>query len=225
MTKLPAKTFERDLIAQGYDYIIGIDEVGMGCLAGPVTACAVMIDKNFYKHRYSVLSGLRDSKLLSAPLREKYSKELARNKYIRYAVASVDVKTIDAINIYQASRKAMLECLEQLRSEGDEMPKPAGVVLENAVSSNSFLLIDGNKLLKGIELNQKAIVKGDRKLFSIACASIIAKVTRDQLMTDYDREFPGYEFSRHKGYATALHREKIAQLGLCILHRLSFRIK
>ncbi len=208
MIKVPHKSFERKIIASGYDYIVGVDEVGMGCLAGPVTVCAVIIHKDFYTRQYRELGWLRDSKLLQSHQREKYSAELMRNQHIRYTVHSCTPAMIDKLNIYQASRYAMKQAIKKL-----------------APPDQSFILVDGPRIIKDITHTQQAIIKGDRHIFAIAAASIIAKVHRDTLMIAYAKKYPDYGFEQHKGYGTTFHRQQIQKLGPSILHRKSFRLQ
>jgi ribonuclease HII len=150
---------------------------------------------------------MRDSKMLQPHQRERFAAQLERIPGLKWRIASCDPETIDTVNIYQASRIAMRMAVAEL-----------------GVSGNPMVLVDGNKLLKGLELPQKAIVKGDRKIWAIAAASILAKVYRDRLMTDYAKEYPGYGFEAHKGYPTRQHRAALATLGPCPLHRRSFRL-
>jgi ribonuclease HII len=207
MVKVPHTTLERNLLSQGYESVIGVDEVGMACLAGPVVVCALAVGSEFYRRRHAKLAGLRDSKTLLAHQRERYAESLAHEPGLRWEIGLCDVGVIDDINIYQASRRAMRDALHALGTHTD-----GGIVL-----------VDGNKPIHGIALPQQAIVAGDRKIWAIAAASVLAKVFRDRLMTEYAREYPAYGFERHKGYPTALHRVRIAEHGLCPLHRRSFR--
>lgn len=209
MVRIPHKSLERKIITSGYDFIVGIDEVGIGCLAGPVTACAVEIHKDFYQRFYKKLAHLRDSKLLLAHQREKYAVKLMSHPHIRFALHSCTPATIDKLNIYQASRQAMRKAIKKLAVH----------------QSKSFILVDGPRVISEITLHQQAIIKGDRKIFAIAAASIIAKVHRDKLMTRYVKHYPEYGFERHKGYGTAFHRAQIKKFGPSILHRKSFRLK
>lgn len=205
--KLPSKKLERTLISSGYNYIVGIDEVGVGCIAGPVTACAVAIHRDFYKKTNRQLRRLRDSKQLLPHQREKYCAELINNHNLKYALYSSRVSTIDKLGISEAIHQAMFKALHNLN-----------------VNRRSIILIDGKKRIEKIRLPQKGIVKGDEKIFAIACASIIAKVHRDKLMSQYDKKFLGYGFGQHKGYPTKLHKQKIRDIGPCVLHRKSFRL-
>src|SRR3989344_2083691 len=204
--KLPNKTLERKLLNQGYQYVIGIDEVGMGCLAGPVVVCATLFTKDFFDKKHKNLRWLRDSKLLLPSQREKFANELIGNKELRFSIAYAKPATIDRINIYQAARKAMVLSLKKI-----------GVDLKK-----TMVLVDGNTTIKGVLANQLAIVKGDRRIFSIAAASIIAKVTRDKMMTHYSKKYPNYGFEKHKGYGTKLHQTMLIKNGPCEIHRKSF---
>lgn len=211
MVTVPRKTFEKKLLAQGYDYIIGVDEVGMACLAGPVVVCALAVGSEFYGNRYPKLAGMRDSKMLQPHQRERFAEQLAKVPGLVWRIASCEPTTIDKINIYQASRVAMREAILKVQGSSEK--------------GSSIVLVDGNKEIKNLDLPQKAIVKGDRKIWAIAAASILAKVYRDKLMTDYATRYPGYGFERHKGYPTAQHYARLATLGPCPLHRKSFRIQ
>lgn len=213
MTKIPLKTLERGLFARGYRYVIGVDEVGMGCLAGPVGVCAAVFTGDFYRKRHKKLQWLRDSKMLQAHQRERYAAELMgellKDNSFRCHVALAPVESIDEINVYQAARQAMKKAIAKLN-----------VPLEQAI-----VLVDGKTKIPGLALEQMPIVKGDRKVFAIACASVIAKVHRDKLMTRLAKKYPGYGLEKHKGYATREHREAIKRLGRTILHRRSFNVK
>lgn len=190
--------FEDQARSEGYLFIAGVDEVGRGCIAGPVIAAACILDPS-----KPIPEGLNDSKKLSAEQRERIDAEL-RETALAFAVGSVEAVEIDKINILEATKKAMASAIGSLRPEAD------------------FLLIDALQL-KHVRVPQKAIIKGDATSLSIAAASVIAKVYRDRLMTDYDIEFPGYGFAGHKGYGSASHFTAIREKGTCILHRKSFR--
>jgi ribonuclease HII len=180
---------------QGYQFVAGVDEAGRGPLAGPVVAAAVILplDTN--------LEGLDDSKKISPAKRDELFPKI---QTMIHGVAVVNQEVIDEINILQASRLAMKQAVEKLSS----VP--------------GLLLIDGNQKIDS-SIEQWAIVKGDAKSFSIAAASVLAKVTRDRIMEDYHRLYPQYEFVRHKGYGTKLHRDLIAEHGPCPIHRRTFR--
>ena len=175
----------------------GVDEAGRGPLAGPVVAAAVIINKN------DLIEGLNDSKKLSKQRRLNLYEKIS-NSSISYSIGIVEPETIDEINILQAALKAM------------------EIAVNNLSVEPNFLLIDGNKKTS-LLIPQEAIVKGDSKCMSIAAASIIAKVTRDNLMNGYDKIYPEYKFSQHKGYPTKQHLELIRIYGPCPIHRKSFK--
>lgn len=200
----PTFNYENKLLKSGFSRICGIDEVGKGPLAGPVVACAVIIDKNFIMESADIFEKIRDSKKLSPKQREKWHKILTENEKIRYGIGLISEKLIDRINILKATKLAMLEAVRKMKILPD------------------FILIDGNFTLEQLDLNQKAVPKGDAKIISIAAASIIAKVTRDRLMIAYHKKYPNYSFDRHKGYGTKLHFEALKKHGPCPIHRRSF---
>ena len=177
--------------------IAGIDEVGRGPWAGPVTACAVVLDPNW------IPDGLRDSKKLSAKQRNALFQPILDNADV--GIAHVSVGEIDQINILQASLKAMRLALGQLSKPAD------------------FALIDGNKTPKGMPCNSQTIVKGDDKCLSIAAASIVAKVTRDKMMVTLSQQFPGYGWETNAGYGTQQHNLALNELGVTPHHRRSFK--
>ena len=179
----------------------------MGCLAGPVVVCAVGITNQFYKKHHKKLVRLRESKLLLPYQREQFAKELMTEKGLVYALALCQPKTIDKLNIYQAARAAMRRALNKI--------KPS-------IAVKTIVLVDGPTKIKDIKDDQQAIVKGDRKVFAIACASIIAKVQRDAMMKRYAKRYPGYGFEKHMGYGTKFHQKKLVALGPCAIHRRSF---
>ena len=198
---------------KGYKIIIGLDEVGRGPLCGPVTTAAVIInskfqikDKNFKK----ILKNTKDSKKLSEKQREKIFKLIQKCPDIEFTISSVGPKTIDKINISEATKKAMKNCLNK--------------ILPKRNLKKTLILIDGNRILdKNLKISQKAIIKGDNKIFSIALASIIAKVTRDRKMEKLSLQYPEYYFHQHKGYGTKLHKKLIKKYGPCEIHRKSYR--
>ena len=232
--KLPHKTLERNLFKSGYRYVFGVDEVGMGCLAGPVVVCAVRVTDSFYKKDHPKLRGLRESKLLSAIQREKFAKELVKEKDLVYAISCVSPKVIDKINIYQASRLAMRLAVCKVVGGVARVGTPVTRRQQSSISgvmrgrpptshiSKTIVLIDGLNKISSLGFDQWAIVKGDRKIFAIACASIIAKVFRDKMMTRYAKKFPGYGFEKHKGYGTKYHQAQLVLRGPCAVHRRSF---
>lgn len=198
LSSLIGTTFEDEARAGGFQFVAGLDEVGRGALAGPVVAAAVVLDP-----RASLPAGLNDSKKLSARQRERIAEEL-RSSAIAYAVGQIEADEIDRINILQATRRAMLNALDQLATRAD------------------YLLIDALEL-KDANLPQRAIIRGDSISASIAAASIIAKTFRDQLMHEYQEVYPQYNFAAHVGYGTRAHIEALRTHGACPIHRKSFR--
>ena len=197
-------SYERELWQKGSSLVAGVDEAGCGPLAGPVVAAAVVFPASWLEAGLcSKLRGLNDSKQLSEEQREKFFQVLTSHPEIQFAISTVDVEMIDQINIRQAAWRAMNLALDQID------PRPEHV------------LVDGLKI-KWLPYPQTALVQGDAKSYSIAAASVLAKVTRDRLMRDYDRLYPGYGFAEHKGYATPKHYTAIQQLGACPIHRRSF---
>ncbi|MBU2028749.1 ribonuclease HII [Patescibacteria group bacterium] len=226
---------EKKLRQRGYRIIIGVDEAGRGPLAGPVTAAAVMVrksqipyaswrtksqknpkDQNFNDKKWNLI---RDSKKLSEKQREELFDFIHKNFYV--GVGICDHKTIDRINILQATllamKKAVVTLLRNLKRSDlsrPQRPKEVGPLI---------ILVDGNKIIPGLKIEQQAIVGGDRKVKSISAASIIAKVTRDRLMLKMHRKYPNYGFDKHRGYGTKLHLEKLKKFSLTPIHRLSFQ--
>lgn len=207
--RLPHKTLEKSLFSRGYKKIIAVDEVGMGSLAGPVVVCAVQLNKRFFHKKHKNLYWLRDSKLLAPHQRENFVGELLKIKNLKYKIGYCFPKTIDRMNIYQAARLAMRRAIKRM----DKVKK-----------NKTFVLVDGPNKIKDLELNQMPIVKGDRKVFSIACASLLAKVFRDKMMIKYSKKFPDYGFEKHKGYGTKFHRVMLIKHGRSPIHRNSFRL-
>lgn len=219
--KLPHKTLERKLFAEGYKNVIGVDEVGMACLAGPVYVCAVLFTKQFFKKAHKKLHWLRDSKQLLPHQREKFYDALLKEGGIKFQLASCEPATIDKINIYQAARLAMRRAVRKLVISG-QWSVVRKKLITNHYPLNTIVLVDGKTTIKGLNLPQMAIVKGDREVFAIACASIIAKVTRDRTITHLAKKYPQYGLERHKGYPTKFHKAMLAQHGICEIHRKSF---
>jgi ribonuclease HII len=196
---------ERGLRKQGFSLVAGVDEAGRGPLAGPVVAAAVIMPEGL------VLSGVDDSKLLSSEEREDLF-EKVRESAIGFGIGIVNHDTIDRVNILQASFLAMetaIACIQPLPDH---------------------LLIDGNRFClqetsQVHSIPYTLVVDGDARCYSIAAASILAKVTRDRIMVSYEEQYPGYGFARHKGYSTPEHREAIFRLGYCEIHRRSFTVR
>ena len=190
--------FEQQAQADGYRFVAGVDEVGRGCLAGPVVAAACILDPE-----KALPIGLNDSKKLSEKVRDVIAAQI-KEDCIAYATGQIEADEIDRVNILEATKMAMLLAVGSLSTAPD------------------FLLIDA-LYLKQSHLPQKAIIRGDSISASIAAASILAKTYRDDLMKVYDLEYPQYGFSGHKGYGAAKHFTAIRKHGPCVLHRKSFR--
>lgn len=199
----PTLDLEFEILAQhGFTFVAGLDEAGRGALAGPVTAAAVILPLNNAQIR-EALQGVNDSKQLTAKMREKLFSRITQHA-LAYGIASVPATAIDEIGIIPATKQAMATAVSQLT--------PAA----------QYLLIDGRIRLKTLATPQQPIIRGDGKSFSIAAASILAKVTRDRLMIELDVHYPQYGFARHKGYGTPQHLAALEQHGPCPLHRHSF---
>ena len=200
------QAYENELRAEGIRYIGGVDEVGRGPLAGPVSAACVVLPEDF-----DVL-GVDDSKKLSEKKREELFDKI-REKALAVGIGMCDNRVIDEINILEATKKAMAEAIRDADSQLEEKGlSPEGT---------EHLLIDAVSL-KDVDKPQTSIIKGDAKSLSIAAASIIAKVTRDRLMEEYDRQYPEYGFGSHKGYGTAEHIAAVEKYGPCPIHRMTF---
>lgn len=182
-----------------YFAVAGVDEVGRGCLAGPVVAAAVIL--NNYQAKF--IDDIDDSKKVSRPERERLAK-LIQKWAVAYSIAAVESEVIDQINILQASLKAMRLAVEALPVKAD------------------YVLVDGHMRVPGMELPQRAIIQGDGRCKSIGAASIVAKVYRDKLMTDMHVKYPQYKFHANKGYGTTEHWDALRKHGPCPLHRISF---
>jgi ribonuclease HII len=189
--------FEKRVYRRGFRYVTGIDEVGRGPLAGPVVAAAVVLPKEAQLH------AVKDSKLLGLARREACYRDICSCAH-DVGIGFVEAAEIDRINILQATFKAMIMAVEKLQHPPD------------------YLLIDGPYRLP-LLIEQEGIIRGDRLSISIACASIVAKVHRDALMSQYHQLYPDYGFARNKGYGTAQHLEALRSCGPCPLHRVSFR--
>ena len=187
--------YEKELYAQGIDLIAGVDEVGRGPLAGPVVAAAVILPKA------CKIPGLNDSKKIPKSKHKEIYEAVLQNA-IAIGIGVKDNQVIDQVNIYEATKLAMMEAIGQL----DPQPQ--------------HLLIDAMKL--DLPIPQTSIIKGDANSLSIAAASIVAKVTRDQMMEEFDREYPGYDFAQNAGYGTAKHLAGLDKLGVTPIHRRSF---
>ena len=188
-------TYEKECYARGMELIAGVDEVGRGPLAGPVVAAAVILPKA------CKIPGLNDSKKIPKSKHKEIYEAVLQNA-IAIGIGVKDNQVIDQVNIYEATKLAMMEAIGQL----DPQPQ--------------HLLIDAMKL--DLPISQTSIIKGDANSLSIAAASIVAKVTRDQMMEEFDREYPGYDFAQNAGYGTAKHLAGLDKLGVTPIHRRSF---
>lgn len=194
---MPDYEFEKAAVNSGFSCICGVDEAGRGPLAGPVCAAAVILPEG------AVIEELDDSKKLTEKKREKLY-DIIKETAVAYSVAYGTLEEIESVNILEATYLAMNRAIEGLNVKPD------------------FALIDGNRVPRGIKIPCETIVKGDSKSMSVAAASVLAKVTRDRLMLEYDKKYPEYNFKKHKGYGTKEHTELIKQYGPCEIHRLSF---
>lgn len=193
-------SYENEYLSRGFTRIAGIDEAGRGPLAGPVVAAACVLDPDIK------ILGLDDSKKLTAKKRDALFDEI-KEKALCYSVCRAEAELIDEINILEATKKCMRDCVKGLIDQG---------------ISPEVLLIDAVKL-EGTDVEVVVpIIKGDANSNSIAAASVLAKVTRDRIMAEYDEVYPGYGFAGHKGYGTAAHYKAIRELGMCPIHRRSF---
>ena len=194
--------FERALLRAGITLIAGVDEAGRGPLAGPVVAAAVVFPADWIQTGLPKdLDGLNDSKQLTQKQREAFFAFLTVRPEIRFAIASVEVEIIDRINILQATHCAMNDALAPLQPQ--------------------HVLVDGLRV-RTLRFPQTPLVKGDARSYSIAAASVLAKVTRDRLMREFDRQWPAYGFAKHKGYGTVRHLAALAAHGPSPIHRRSF---
>jgi ribonuclease HII len=190
-------SFDKTYSEKGFDLIAGIDEAGRGPLAGPVSAAAVIFPKNAF------ISGLNDSKKISPKKRAELFIEIKKTA-LAFSIALIDHETIDKINILQATFLAMTKALKGLKIQPD------------------LCLVDGNHKIPKLEIKQEAIIGGDAKSASIAAASILAKVARDEIMVEFSKKFPDYGFEKHKGYGAKQHLEALKEFGICEIHRKTF---
>ncbi len=205
---IPNLNEEKKLWKKGFKRVACLDEVGRGPLAGPVVAAAVVIQDTKYKIQDTKI---RDSKKLTPKKREEFYKLIIKNPQIKWGIGKVSEKVIDRINILEATKLAMERAVRDLNCK-----------LKNKNCRVDYLILDG-KMELDLLLPQKSIIKGDEKVFSVALASIIAKVTRDGLMKKYAKKYPHYGFDAHKGYPTKFHFKMLKKYGHCQIHRKSFK--
>ncbi len=224
---------EKKLRNNGYDFVIGIDEAGRGPLAGPVVACATTVRKSKILNSKSEINSkfkipnsklfdlIRDSKTLSEKQREELFDFIQEHFYV--GVGICDHKTVDRINILEASflamKKAVADLMKNFKRSDLSRPKR---LKEVGPLSSVIILVDGNKKIPNFSLEQRAIVSGDKIVKSISAASIMAKVTRDRVMREMDKKYPEYHFAKHKGYGTKLHMEMLVKHRPCEIHRQTF---
>jgi len=195
---------ERARFASGIERVAGVDEAGRGPLAGPVVAAAVILPRSWVLEGIpNAFADLNDSKQLTEAQRDQFFAGLTGDPAVRFAIAAVGPSVIDEINILQATHRAMNQALADLGNDVDHA------------------LVDGRPV-RSLRWPQTALVKGDSLSYSIAAASVLAKVTRDRVMREADAKWPGYGFAGHKGYPTPEHLEAVHRLGPCPIHRLSF---
>jgi ribonuclease HII len=236
MTRIPTFTEEKKLWRKGYKFVACLDEAGVGSLAGPVVAAAVVADiknqnskiknvKLFSKwdlFRISdlgfIISEIRDSKKLSPKKREQLYKAITKNPQMKWGIGVVSEKIIDRINIKNAAELAMEKAIKKIQNAKCRMQN------DNSKFKIDYLIIDGNRVKNGFlrKIKYKLIVKADEKVFSCAAASIIAKVTRDRIMRKLHKKYPQYLFDIHKGYGTKLHLARLKKFGPSSIHRKSF---
>ncbi len=208
---IPNWQTEKKYFQQGYSLVVGIDEAGRGPLAGPVVASAVALKNNNIiqsKDENEKWNLIRDSKTLSPLQRKKALHLIHENFWV--GVGIINEKTIDRINILEATFLAMKSALSDLKTVLKEQSK-------------HILLVDGGQIIPNLSLEQKAIKKGDQLVKTIAGASIVAKLTRDEIMEKYAKTYPQYGFEKHKGYGTKMHLEALQKYGASSIHRLSFK--
>jgi len=209
---------ERERSLLGHTFIVGIDEAGRGPLAGPVVACAV----SYKSHEYKIPTNLtnehaliRDSKTLSEKQREKMFDFIQEHFYIGIGIISAE--TIDRVNILQATFLAMKSAIADLLRKYKSIHQTSGRGFD------VYMLVDGNQTIPNCSYKQEAVIGGDGTVKSIAAASIVAKVTRDRMIVEYDKQYPGYGFAKHKGYGTKMHMDALRRLGPSPIHRMSFK--
>lgn len=191
------KNYENELREKGFKYICGIDEAGRGPLAGPVVVASVILPEN------SMIEGINDSKKVSEKKREKLY-DLIIEEAISYGVGIIGQDEIDDINILNATKKGLTLSLQELTKRPD------------------LIIVDALSKINTLGIPYESIIKGDAKCYSISAASIIAKVTRDRIMREWDKVFPQYGFATHKGYGTSVHINAIKEYGICPIHRKTF---
>ena len=198
---LNLKQIEKEYYSRNIEYIAGIDEAGRGPLAGPVVVASVIMPKD------SMIEGVNDSKKVSEKKREKLY-DLILEEAISYGIGIIYQDEIDEINILQATKEGLTLAIQDILSQVDEKP--------------SLVIVDALREINTMGIPYESIIKGDATCYSISCASILAKVTRDRIMDEWDKVYPEYGFAKHKGYGTKMHIEAIQKYGPCPIHRKTF---
>lgn len=198
---------EKELYQKGVKSICGIDEAGRGPLAGPVVVASVIMPEG------SMIEGVNDSKKVSEKKREKLYEQIIEEA-VAYGVGIIDQNEIDRINILNATKEGLTLCIKELEKDLKEKNRE--------IEKPEIILVDALTKIDTDHIPYQSIIKGDAKSYSIAAASIIAKVTRDRIMRQWDEVYPEYGFAKHKGYGTAMHISAIKQYGICPLHRKTF---
>ena len=215
---------EKDFAQQGYTHIIGTDEVGRGPLCGPVLACAAMFkDPNFEipLEKQKQFDLIRDSKKLSEKQREEIFAFISEHFYL--GIGLCDHETIDRINILEASFLSMKKAIQELQRIMNYESRIKNGNSNSMIHDSKFIiLVDGNKEIPNLSMEQYAVIGGDKIVKSISAASIVAKVTRDRMMEVFHRQYPNYGLDKHKGYGTKVHMEALLKYGPCPIHRKSF---
>jgi len=207
---------EKELATQGFTHIIGTDEVGRGPLCGPVVACAAMFKDSHFEIPEDLQKQfdlIRDSKKVSEKQREDIFDFIGEHFHV--GIGLCDHETIDRINILEASFLAMKKAIQDLK-------RNMGGELWSGSEPKFIILVDGNKKIPNLSMDQRAVIGGDKLVKSISAASIIAKVTRDRMMMQMHEKYPQYGFDKHKGYGTKLHMDALVKHGPCKIHRKSF---
>jgi len=217
-SKILERDHEKRVIAKGFTHVIGCDEAGRGALAGPVIAASVLV---LPTHTH-LIDGVNDSKKLSEHQRELIYNQMMADATLLTSFAAIDHKVIDDLNILQATMIAMKTCINSVIEKGLKSD-PLQTSDKEKEKKIFFALIDGNQCPKDLEIHNAPVVKGDSKVYSIALASIVAKVERDRHMKEMSKHYPQYYFDEHKGYPTQKHVLAIHQHGACPIHRLSFK--
>ena len=198
---------EKKLWRKGYKRVVGLDEAGRGCLAGPVAAAVVIVNSKLQLKTKDLLKEIKDSKKLTPKKREKFYKILTNHSQIKWGMGRISEKVIDKINILEGTKLAMKRAVKSLEKK-----------LKRKIN---FLILDG-KMKLDLAIPQKSIIKADEKVFSCTAASIVAKVKRDRIMRKYHQRYSQYGFDKHKGYPTKYHKKMLKKYGPCKIHRKSF---